>query len=489
MIAGGRTRRLLSALVVFAVLLAVGSASAQHSRRVPGPQLPRHRVTPGAHVHVRTARLCAPGYAARARAHRKHKVKRRRVFARYGLRPRRHGYAIDRLIPLGLGGSSAIRNLWPQHTYEPWGVRTKNRLELTLRRLVCSGQLSLASARHQIAANWIKAYKRYVLVVAVPPPAAPPPAPAPPAPPAPPGLTGTIRAAFYYPWFPQTWGRDLQKPFTNFKPARGPYSTDVPTVRAQIGELQYAGVKVGIASWFGPGAPTTDVNWPVLFQAAAGTGFSWAPYYEAEATSDPPAAKIAADLHYLRTTYGGSPALALMPGQRMLVFVYNADDHDSAHGCATVSRWKQAKDLLRQHYGESIYVNLKLFRGYAACADSGSIDGWHQYGPGSPVQDASRAPGDGSYSISPGFWKSGNAYGAAPFLARDRARWRADIAAMNASHAKWQLITTYNEWGEGTAIESSLGCRVSVPSGALCNWSAGGTSSALINDLHGAPPP
>src|SRR5947209_8349059 len=98
MIAAGRTRRMLSALVVFAMLLAVGSASAQNSRRVPGPQLPRHRVTPGAHVHIRTARLCAPGYAARARAHRKHTVKRGRVFARYGLRPVRHGYAIDRLI-------------------------------------------------------------------------------------------------------------------------------------------------------------------------------------------------------------------------------------------------------------------------------------------------------------------------------------------------------------------------------------------------------
>jgi hypothetical protein len=278
-------------------------------------------------------------------------------------------------------------------------------------------------------------------------------------------------------------------PFTNFMPARGRYSTDLPTVKGQIGELQYAGVKVGIASWFGPGSLTTDANWPVLFQAAKGTGFTWAPYYEAEATSDPPPGKIAGDLHYLRMTYGGGPALAMMPAQRMLVFVYNADDHDSVHGCATVSRWKQAKDLLRQQYGESVYVNLKIFGGYATCADSASIDGWHQYAPVSPVQDVSHAPADGSYSISPGFWKSGNAYGAAPFLARNRTRWQADIAAMNVSHAKWQLITTYNEWGEGTAIESSSGCRIPVPPGASCNWSAGGASSALIDDLHNVPPP
>ena len=60
---------------------------------------------------------------------------------------------------------------------------------------------------------------------------------------------------------------------------------------------------------------------------------------------------------------------------------------------------------------------------------------------------------------------------------------------MNASSAKWQLITTYNEWGEGTAIESSSGCRVTPPAGTYCDWSAGGTTSELITDLHNAPPP
>jgi hypothetical protein len=59
---------------------------------------------------------------------------------------------------------------------------------------------------------------------------------------------------------------------------------------------------------------------------------------------------------------------------------------------------------------------------------------------------------------------------------------------MNASGAKWQLITTYNEWGEGTAIESSSGCRVTPPLGTYCDWSAGNTTSEPITDLHNAPP-
>jgi hypothetical protein len=59
---------------------------------------------------------------------------------------------------------------------------------------------------------------------------------------------------------------------------------------------------------------------------------------------------------------------------------------------------------------------------------------------------------------------------------------------MNASGAKWQLITTYNEWGEGTAIESSSGCRNAAPAGTYCDWSGGGTVSDFITDLHNAPP-
>ncbi len=467
--------------VAFAVLcaLAAGSAAAKNAPHVPGPALPEHRLTPGAHFAVGRAKVCEPGYSASVRD-----VPERlkdKAYARYHLKRVAYAYEVDRLVSVEIGGSNVIANLWPEHYYEPWGARTKDRLENKLHELVCSGRLSLASAQREEAANWIKAYKRYVG------PASANGVTAAPSGSAPVALRRTIRAAFYYPWFPQTWGSDAQNPFTNYVPARGSYRTDLPTVKAQITDMQYAWVSVGLASWFGQRS-NTNANWPVLFRAARGTGFRWAPYYEPEGTSDPTPTAIAADLHYLRTTYGGGQALAMLPGKRMLVFVYNADDLDTAHGCATVTRWKQARDILQKRYAEAVYVDLKVFPGYATCADRASIDGWHQYGPASAVQDFSHAPGDGSYAISPGFWKAGNAYGTAPFLSRDRAHWQSSIAAMNASGAKWQLITTYNEWGEGTAIESSSGCRVTPPPGTYCDWSAAGTTSEPITDLHNAPP-
>jgi hypothetical protein len=298
-----------------------------------------------------------------------------------------------------------------------------------------------------------------------------------------------IRSAFYYPWFPDAWTQQGLSPFTNYVPTRGYYSTDAATVGSQIADMQYAGITLGIASWFGP-ASTTDKHWPAMMQAARGTGFAWAPYYEQEGRSDPAPQQIADDLHYLRTTYGGpGSALAILPGKGMVVFVYNADDLTNAKGCDTVDRWNQARQLLQQEYGETIYIDLKVFPQYATCAGNSTINGWHQYGPASAQQNFSAAPGDGSISISPGYWKAGTAYGTAPFLARDRTRWQGNIAAMNASGAKWQLITTYNEWGEGTAIESSSGCQGTVADGTYCDWSGGGTVSDFAADLHDAPPP
>jgi hypothetical protein len=73
-------------------------------------------------------------------------------------------YEEDHLIPLEVGGSPADpMNLWPQprHT-SPYNASTKDTLENVLHGLVCSGQLSLDTARQEIATDWVAAYHKYV---------------------------------------------------------------------------------------------------------------------------------------------------------------------------------------------------------------------------------------------------------------------------------------------------------------------------------------
>jgi hypothetical protein len=62
-------------------------------------------------------------------------------------------------VSLELGGANDIANLWPQPYGGPWGAEAKDRLENRLHRLVCSGELDLAAAQHEIATDWIAAYR------------------------------------------------------------------------------------------------------------------------------------------------------------------------------------------------------------------------------------------------------------------------------------------------------------------------------------------
>lgn len=240
-----------------------------------------------------------------------------------------------------------------------------------------------------------------------------------------------IRAAFYYPWFPETWG-NLSAPFTNYHPTLGYYdSSSSSVIHTHIQEMQYAGIDAGIASWWGQGTPT-DGRVNNLLRGADGTDFRWALYYEPEGTTDPSSTQIQSDLQYIVNNYGKDPNFLRVNG-RPVVFVYGG----GAESCTTVNRWINGNTV-------NAYLVLKVFSGFTTCANQ--PDGWHQYGPA--VATDSHLPW--SYAVSPGFYKKGES---APRLARDTTRFASNVRSMVASGARWQLITTFNEWGEGTSIE------------------------------------
>ena len=63
-------------------------------------------------------------------------------------------YEYDHLVPLELGGSSDVRNLWPETHASSY---TKDGVENRLNSVVCSGQVTLAAAQQAIATNWTTA--------------------------------------------------------------------------------------------------------------------------------------------------------------------------------------------------------------------------------------------------------------------------------------------------------------------------------------------
>ncbi len=71
-------------------------------------------------------------------------------------------YELDYLISPQLGGTNDIRNLWPEPASRTgWNMGAKDELEDRLHQLVCQGNISLATAQHELATDWISAYKRY----------------------------------------------------------------------------------------------------------------------------------------------------------------------------------------------------------------------------------------------------------------------------------------------------------------------------------------
>ncbi len=243
-----------------------------------------------------------------------------------------------------------------------------------------------------------------------------------------------VRLAFYYPWFPERWTQGGIYPFTNYNPSLGIYdSSSLTVIQKHIADMQYAGIQGGIASWGGQGS-ATDARIATLLSAAAGGRFKWTLYYEAEGSSNPTTASITADLAYIYSRYSQNPNYLRIGGKPML-FVYA----DASDGCGMVDRWKAANT-------SGFYLVLKVFAGYGACANQ--PNNWHQYGPASNYD----VQGSHAISISPGYWRKGQT----AFLVRDLARWNRDVANMVKAGPDLQLITTWNHWGDGTFVESSV---------------------------------
>jgi hypothetical protein len=122
---------------------------------VPDPKL-----TPGATVLLSSGEVCS---ASNTKNKAVPVALRQKVFEAYGIthaEPR--SYEVDYLITPALGGADDIHNLWPQsYSDTVWNAQVKDDLEDHLRALVCEGKLDLATAQHEIAGNWIEAYKKY----------------------------------------------------------------------------------------------------------------------------------------------------------------------------------------------------------------------------------------------------------------------------------------------------------------------------------------
>jgi hypothetical protein len=161
--------------------LVYSSASAHSLQRQPAAgscaprgrgldELPDRRCTPGAlNPEVTQATIgrtiCKSGWTSTVRPPESITEPEKLASLRaYGESPA-SAYEYDHFVPLELGGAvNDPRNLWPEPDYpstQGFYLNPKDRVETALRRRVCAGSVTLATAQREIAANWVAALERY----------------------------------------------------------------------------------------------------------------------------------------------------------------------------------------------------------------------------------------------------------------------------------------------------------------------------------------
>ena len=143
-----------------ATLLALTTlANAQDLPQVPNPALTPGVINPAATLAI----ICVKGYTSQLGVRSVTDATKAKVFAAYGVDPKADQFEVDHLISLELGGSNDIKNLWPQaYNTKPLNARVKDALENKLHALVCAGKANLATVQHDIATDWVAAYRKYV---------------------------------------------------------------------------------------------------------------------------------------------------------------------------------------------------------------------------------------------------------------------------------------------------------------------------------------
>ena len=246
--------------------------------------------------------------------------------------------------------------------------------------------------------------------------------------------------AFYYPWYPATW--TVNGAHVAYHPLLGYYSSSsLRVVDRHVRTLNYAKVDVAIASWFGPGSQSEATRIPLLLRRTVAPAEVGAVLRMRGQLAE----RI--ELSGRRTGSGrrGDPE-----GSRL---------RKRVHGLARLfARERQAPGVRVERGGLFLRGGRSLEAGRTRLVRRAeAVIGLQGTAPISPTPGTStrrlRRPSTTratTYSISPGFRR---ADGAGSVLRRSVRRWRRQVRQMVASREPWQLITTFNEWGEGTAVE------------------------------------
>ncbi len=262
--------------------------------------------------------------------------------------------------------------------------------------------------------------------------------------------------AFYYAWFDMTtWQHPLPD-----QPLQPYLSTDPAAIERHVQWAQQAGIDAFVQSWYGPQVENnqTETNFTQLLNVAARYGFAAALDVEMTSPFIHSETDVVAALRHALTVHAAHPAYLRVDG-RPVLFFWRQDQY-------SLATWDSIRQQVDPQHS-SIWIAEGINLDYL-----GPFDGNHLYSVawdanpsatllrwGQRVRDWAAQTNTHRYwvaTVMPGY--DDRVTGRADAFVRDRAGgayYRNCWDGAIQSGADWVIVTSFNEWMEGTHIEPS----------------------------------